>query len=69
MIAVALSLVFGVIAFAAIFQVVSSVRRGVALGRLIVAELGRIDHASQTVVRFADRRPVAAVGQPLLAAA
>ena len=69
MIAVALSLLFGVIAFAAIAHALLSVRHGIARGRFIVAELARIDNASHTVVRFADRRPVVAAWQPLHAAA
>ena len=69
MIAVALSLLFGVIAFAAITQVLLSVRHGIARSQLILAELARIDNASQTVIRFADRRPVVAAWQPLHAAA
>ena len=69
MFAVTLSLLFGVIAFAAIAQVLSSIRRGLTRGRFLAAELARIDNVSQTVVRFADRRPVVAAWQPLLAAA
>ena len=69
MLAVALSLLFGVIAFAAIAQVHSSIRQGVARGRFIVAELARIDAASQTVVRFEARRPAVKSWRPLRAAA
>ena len=69
MIAVALSLLFGVIAFGAIVDIVLSVRQGLARGRFIVGQLARIDNASQTVIRFADRRPVVAAWQPLRAAA
>jgi hypothetical protein len=62
MIAVALSLLFGVIAFAALAQVLHSIRHGMARGRLIVAELGRIDNAAtQRVIRMKPiRRPLAA---------
>ena len=69
MLAVALSLLFGVIALAAIAQVLSSLRHGIARGRLIAAELAQIEQSSQTVVRFAARRPVAPHWQPLRAAA
>jgi len=69
MIAVALSLLFGVIAFGAIVDIVLSVRQGLARGRFIVGQLARIDNASQTVIRFADCRPVVAAWQPLRAAA
>jgi len=69
MIAVALSLLFGVIAFAAIAQIAFSSRQGIARGRFIVGQLARIDNASQTVIRFADCRPVVAAWQPQRAAA
>jgi hypothetical protein len=56
MIAVTLSLLFGVIAFAAIAQVLASIRQGAARGRLIVAELARLDHADTR--RVVPIRPV-----------
>lgn len=69
MLTIAISLLFGTIAVPAFAQVFCSVRQGMSRGRVILAELGRIDAASQTVVRFATPRSVAANWQPLLAAA
>jgi hypothetical protein len=71
MIAVTLSLLFGVIAFAAIAQVLASVRQGTARGRLLLAELARLDRAAErrvVPIRPARRR-LAENWRPLLAAA
>jgi hypothetical protein len=71
MIAVTLSLLFGVIAFTAIAQVLASIRQAAARGRLIVAELARLDHTDTR--RVVPIRPVprreAKEWRPLLAAA
>jgi hypothetical protein len=71
MIAVTLSLLFGVIAFAAFAQILYSIRHGVARARLITAELARIDRAAtQRVIRIKPIRRRSAPGwQPRLAAA
>ena len=71
MIAVTLSLLFGVIAFAAIAQVLASIRQGAARGRQIVAELARLDHAeARRVVPVRPvRRRASPEWRPLLAAA
>jgi hypothetical protein len=71
MIAVTLSLLFGVIAFAAIAQVLASIRQGAARGRLIVAELARLDYTdTRRVVPIRPvRRREAQEWRPLLAAA
>ena len=69
MISVALSLLFGAVAFVALAQILFSIRRGTARARLIRAELARIDSAAQTVVRFSVRRPVVASWRPRLVAA
>jgi len=71
MIAVTLSLLFGVIAFAAIAQVLHSIRQGAACGRLILAELTRLDAAPprRVVPIRPARRRASQDWRPLLAAA
>lgn len=70
MFAVALSLLFGIVAFAAIAEIASSVRRGARRGRLILADLAKLENAARRPVRVASAsRPHRPAWQPRLAAA
>ena len=62
MLTIALSLLFGLVAFAALAQIWISVSAGLARGRLIVAELSRQDRAARA-------KPTRPVVRPALAAA
>ena len=66
MLAVALSVLFGFVAFAAIAQIHASVGQGVRRGRLILAELARTDRA---VKARSAPRPGRPEWRPQLAAA
>ena len=69
MLAIVVSLLFGLAAFAALAAIISSLGVGVARGRAIFAELAELDRRSRVTAPWEADRPAAARSRPALAAA